>query len=281
MHTDLKANKTKQKNNYPRLGKDICLGLYDFNPEANVKTWLITTINILQKFGLEPTKLDIAGENAGKNGKTLTFKSGWALLEKYNFKGFESIAIIAYPSYTQDIYLAHVGCNFKFSSDPYFDFSIDEALIGGWNQEIINDIYTQYSQILKPKYGFCTSLSWQKGPSFYVAGITYSLLGAEEVWSGEEAKEIRYWGINYHNFYKTGDFRDIYEINYIGPEHLSMNISESRRLSDIIGKDPGWGSIKQLAEGVYSWHLTTEEAHILRQKLAPTGRILALKKPGS
>jgi hypothetical protein len=268
-------------NNYSKSPKEVCFGIYDFDPKASLKTWLEITVDLFKELGLTPTKVDLAGENASKSGKTISFKAGWKRLEGHNFQGFSSVAMIATPQgelEDDEIYLAYAGCNFTATGKPAFALCIDEGLLEDFDLVVLNSIYIRYYDLLKPKYGFCTKMAWQKGPSWYVDGLAYSSPGSKEGWRGEEAAQIRYWSSNYHKFYKAGDFRDIYEINYLTPEHLSLDIGEGQKLREAIGKERGFGTLEQLAKELYSWSLTAEEIEPVRQKLASTSRVLGLKR---
>jgi hypothetical protein len=285
--TEKKVIPSSTLNNYPLSSKKFCLGMYDFTQQADCKQWVTKTIKLFEKYGLTPTKLGDTGANASKGRKMLTFKRGIKRLEQYSYKGFDEISLVASPPYDEgdyDIDLGNASCSFDKTSHELAYILLDENLVGGISEETANKIYLEYYSLFKPKYSFCTTLEWWKGPDWYMRGYHYFVRGFTPDWPKGSMGEIDNWRAQYNGFigkYTTGDFRDIYEINYIGPEHLNIGIGDGRQLRDVIGKEPGWGSIKQLAEGVYSWHLTTEEAQVLRQKLAPTGRILALKKPGS
>jgi hypothetical protein len=282
--TIINQREPQKVNDYPKSPKEWCFGMYDFSSgNIDIQKFLTLTLQIFHQYGLIPTKIDLSGENASKGSKTITFKAGLKRLEKYAYKGFDGMWMAANPHSNDghdSVYLAVV--NIDFIGTNRFAFSIDEGLING-EQEELDRIYLHYYDLLRPKYSFCTAIEFQKGPSWYIFGVEYGMSGKNTPkWSNEEGQQIANWDIQYSaSDYKTGDFRDIYEFNYVGPEHLNLDIGNEQQLRDVIGKEPGWGSIKQLAEGVYSWHLTTEEAQVLRQKLAPTGRILALKKPGS
>jgi hypothetical protein len=262
--------------------------MYDFAHKADCKTWVTETTKLIESYGLIFTKFSDVGESASKGNRILTFKGGMKRLEEHNYQGFDVITMTANPPYTElfnDVYLASAGCDFDEDRRAIAYFSLDIDIAGGFNREAIDEIFLKYYEMFKPRYSFCGLIEWWRNAFWYSRGMTWIMNQYRSKWKIEELHEIKQWQHEYNVFhygtYKTGDFRDIYEINYIGPEHLSMDIGDGRKLRDMIGKEPGWGTLKQSVENMYSWHLTTEEAQVLRQNLAPTGRILALKKPGS
>jgi hypothetical protein len=268
-------------NDYPKSPKEWCLGIYDFKIDVDREKLMNLTLETFKDLGLIATKISTT-----EDGKHQLFTRGWAKLQKHGFGNIEWIYLAAHPHYNNNddsYYLACLWCDLENPKKTRFALALDEGLVQNDPENYLDKIYLKYNNVLKAEYAFSTSIEWQKGACWYAFGVEYSSGGNKAPkWTKPQSEEIGNWA-NKYNFgkYTTGDFRDIYEINYIGPKHLSMDIGDGRQLCDMIGKELGWGAIKQLAENMYSWHLTTEEAQILRQQLAPTGRILALKKPGT
>lgn len=259
------------------------LALYDFAiEEADFKGWFYYVLKLYEHYEYAPIKMGCTGPNAPKNLKLTTFKYGQKLLEKYDFKGFESIEVCTTPKETSDIYLntssLFVHVNIATASGKGALVTCLDDEVGPFNREVFENLTRDLFLFFKPQYGIFYQREFKKGPSLYSVGIIEGLDGCKKPEDAKEEDIISEWSRAYvcsQGKYKTGDLRDIYPLNFLSQPHLDQKVGDLTLEQWILSKE-AHGELKKLAENFWSWYVKPPYIPFVREALRPTGFVLCI-----
>jgi hypothetical protein len=85
------------------------------------------------------------------------------------------------------------------------------------------------------------------------------------------------WGEKFRtsNEYKTGDLRDIYQMNLLMDAHLNRDVMPGTTLRSFIESNPLHGSLMVVDDQRTAWWVEGENIDHVRKALVPSGIIVA------
>jgi len=255
-----------------------CIALHDFqNESVKWQEWFEFALSFYAKHGLEPTRLAVNGTRYGNSVKSLTFKGGLKKLQKYNFKDIEDLIFMAMPN--KDDYTTNFIINSSLSSDKKNSntsevvMCFDEKL-EAFNYEIFAGIANNLHKFTNAKYGYYYHRHLKNSPDIYSTG------GNSPFVDENDKEKCFTWTKKYiyntNKFYRTGNLRDIYKLNFLSLEHLDWQINDQQTLRQWINSSPNHGTLNELSTGFWSWYVEESQIPNVRKSLIPSGIILCV-----
>jgi len=255
-----------------------CLVFYDLQSKSvNLESWYNRVIEWLLENNQTPKRMGLSGENVRKSDQTKTFKHYDKILKEVNFKNINDIWIGAtLPDIDigdDDDSLFTVSLDLD-SPRTFLVLRFDDSILG-FDQPYIEKFGQEMAAYFDARYGIAYQRDFTKGPGWYAYGMIGSLGGVHI--PDEEGDKIAKWFHIYgkEKRYKLGDLRDVYPINFLSPPHLERDVY-GQPLKNWILSSPDHGSLKQLNETLWSWHIEEEKISSVREDLRNTGILLCI-----
>jgi hypothetical protein len=139
-------------------------------------------------------------------------------------------------------------------------------------EDEINQITTKLCDFFNPGYGYYYQRPAVKWPRWYACGVSVGLDAADV-----ERSAIDAWGAKFRtsNEYKTGDLRDIYQMNLVMDAHLNREAMPGVTLRSFIESDPRYGSLNAVDDVRFFWWIEVQNIAQVRDALRPSGIIVA------
>ena len=220
--------------------------------------------------GYSPNRAEYQAEELPEIKSTKTFKHAKRSLERINFCNIENYFLMHTLADGSDgtDFIFYAGVNTR---EKCLEFMFDNNEYK-FTQEHVNELMRGLLHFVKPRYGYVYQKDFSLGPVYYNVGMIY---GNKHTDTEETLinKWFYYYGVDQK--YQTGQYRDIYPYNIICEKHLEQEV-EGKKLADWISGDPRYGTLTQLKENLWIWHVFEENISIVREALRPTGQVICI-----
>ena len=252
--------------------------------QVDVKAWYEYTLQWFAKYEKQPTRMGITAQNYNPR-KTMTFKGGHKKLQQLEFKGIESIAIMAnIPDNDYDADDVFLSATLSLYQDnPRLIFSMQEAVIPydpNYCEKLIKELfaYVPFS------YGIMYRMDADWGPLWYAYG---AVAGKFTKLTREEEQELdkidsgwlKYYGAPSHwsMRYEPYHLRNVYPLNFLSSAPLDYDVGNGYNLRTFIQSSPEHGELVPLNERLTSWRVPEGNIDAIREKLRPSGILLCAR----
>lgn len=254
----------------------LCNGivLHDFDVnQVDVKGLFEFMERWFTDHGYPPNRASGTAQGLINSTKTKTFKHIKDSLEKNAFINVKDFSLMNVPNGGAD------GFDYIFLGD--FDKDRISCMFDenqhSFNPAHIIQLISELIEYVNPRYGYAYQRDFSLAPYCYNMGMIAGLPTGEgfEYKRWQIAEWSRRYGSNNKNKYETGQFRDIYPYNIICEKHLDL-VVEGKKLAAWIASDPLHGTLTQLNENLWIWHVSEENIPMVREVLRPTGQVICI-----
>jgi hypothetical protein len=251
------------------------IAFYDFQEQhiqwESLYNWLL---GFILKHKQKPTRMILTAPFIKPSSKTKSFNHYNKLIRSMNYKDIYSFWIGA--GYPDNPGGDQTDCSIGFDIDwrhkkcltLYFKNNISQ-----YNYKTTKDIL----QYFKPSYGIAFQMN-NKEKNAYI--YILSMLNPDD--SEDIENDITNWKHAYNDpygdcgTYKTGDFRNLYPLNFIGEAHLNRDV-HGQTLRAWIESNPTRGTLEPLNEKLWTWEIPEDQIPVLREQLRDTDLLICFR----
>ncbi len=262
-------------NNFDECITTSAIALHDFRKRNfDHKEWIAYCVELMSQYGLVSTHMGISAPSL-KSEKMNAFEREFKKLDKVVNHSITSICIQATmhglnENHETDLF----SCNFDI--DPKqnrttFVLTISDS-VHVLVEDEINQITTKLCDFFNPGYGYYYQRPAIHAPRWYACGVAVGL-ETDDL----ERTMIDAWGAKFRtsNEYKTGDLRDIYQVNLVMETHLNREAMPGVTLRSFIESDPFHGLLSVVDDQRIVWWIEVQNIAQVRDALRPSGIIVA------
>lgn len=262
-------------NNFDDCITTSSIVLHDFRKRNfDHKEWVAYCVDLMNQYGLVPTHMGISAPSL-KSEKMNAFEREFKKLDKVINQSITSICIQATKhGLNENPKTDLFSCNFDI--DPKqnrttFVLTISDS-VHVLVEDDIKQITTKLCEFFNPGYGYYYQRPAIHAPRWYACGV---VMGLEK--NDPECAMIDAWGDKFRtsNEYKTGDLRDIYQMNLVMDAHLNREIIPNTTLRSFIESDSRYGLLSAVDEQRTVWWIAAQNIAQAREALRPSGIVVA------
>jgi hypothetical protein len=228
------------------------------------------------KFNLTPHRGLAHGENFSDTTHTMSYKGLKKKLEKFNFKNLESLDFTVMLPNTKDVSDFIAECFLYAKEVPDNNrsklcFLIDDEL-QSFDLDFWVKVGTKFYELTKAPYGYYFKYPFNCNPTLYPFGDDNISTEIEEYRRNRKWERFRFAnGLNEY-------IRDIYRLNFLNEHHLSLMVDDKINLKQWIksGNEDERGTLKQINDDFYYWHVEEKNIAKIRQDLSKSGFIVCV-----
>lgn len=252
---------------------------YDVSSESlSWKSLYDFALKFMEKYQQKPSRMTLSGTQIKPSSKTKSFRHYNKVIQNLSFREISLFWIGA--GYSENPGGDQHDCFIGFSADCHYGKEIflyfrDEII--PYESSLMKSLAFIINKNSNSLYGTAFQLDQkEKGPMTYLAAI----LNPDD--SHEMESSILNWDHAYNDpysdcgTYKTGDFRDLYPLNFIGEAHLKRDVF-GQTLREWIEADLARGTLEPLNETLWTWEIPQENISDLRQQLKPTDLLVCFR----
>lgn len=265
------------------------IAFHDFKiKEIRIREVFDYIVSLFREFNVEPTRMGVTSP-LDKSKTMNTFIRERKKLEKYPADAIMSICLDA-QSYgdLQSLKNDLIGVYFNRSNLGHCVLVFD-AQFFSFEKEKTKEICLKIISFLSPQYAYMFKREFKKGPEFYPSGVLCGISGLKGMKDySPEAEFLTQWShkLDQKNpdAYKTGDLRDIYPVQLLKTHHLRRTVLKDISLKEFIQRSPSHGLLYLISdelttpeeERYYLWYVEESEIDQIREKLRPSGVLIAI-----
>jgi len=235
-------------------------------------------LNFIERQGLKPTRMALDGNKVKLSGKTKSFRHYNKIIRDLSFERVDHFWIGA--GYSENPGGDQDDCDIGFSADCHYGkevFIYFRNDVLEYNTSMLKELSGPLAKASGSLYGAAFQIDQIKKDAF---GYISAILSADDC--QEMENNILNWDHAYNDpygdcgTYKTGDFRDLYPLNFIGEAHLKRDVF-GQTLRQWIETDSARGTLEPLNETLWTWEIPQENISALRQQLKPTDLLICFR----
>lgn len=262
-------------NNFDDCITTSAIALHDLRKQSfDHKKWIEHCVKLMNQYGLVPTRMGISAPSL-KSEKMNAYEREFKKLDTIHNPSITSTCIQATKhglneNPQTDLFSCNFDVDLKKQRSTFVLTVSDSVHVLVKND--INQITTKLCDFFNPGYGYYYQRPAIRGPRWYACGVAVGLETDEP-----ERAMIDAWGEKFRtsNEYKTGDLRDIYQMNLLMDAHLNRDVMPGTTLRSFIESNPLHGSLMVVDDQRTAWWVEGENIDHVRKALMPSGIIVA------